>query len=305
MDVRVVLRFDRFDAEPNIDVEARTDWGDGVKVLQASKYMVALEGPAEAIESIHAQLGSHWSATPWSDARFELAGNPYANVDFHAEASPQTRAHVAAARAYWPSAPPPDGPASYTFLFQPRRPIQAKDIWPMVLGDGRIVSLDRRMAVMTGMRYTLLAIAYELGGDWVWYETPTQPISGPELGHPVPFPEELVAVTLPPSPDGSPSSLPDVAAQEPGDVTVALRYRPSGPVPDGVWGVIEAFAKVKVMERSIRMAVIQTQQVQVDAILRTLGEDWSAIPVDPASVCSTPTPPGLHRVVGTGDATQD
>lgn len=306
MTVRRVLRFDDFDAEPDVDILARTGWGDGVRVVEISKYMVALEGPQEAIDAVQAQLGSKWGSNAWSNARFELSGNPYTRVDFHPEASDQTRDRVAAARAYWPAPPPPDGPASYTFLFQPKRYIQARDIFGIIVAGGRIERLERRMVVVTGMRYRLLRMAYELGKDWVWHETGASPFPGPALGHPVPFPAEMVAVTLPPALDGSPAALPSVVdVQGPATVTTALRYRPHGSVPDEVWGIIESVAGVTVIERSVRMAVIKSQQVQVDALLGLLGDGWIALPVDTSIVYSTPAPPQCPSPASFGEPQED
>jgi hypothetical protein len=88
--------------------------------------------------------------------------------------------------------------ASFTFLYQPYRPLDEADLQPFRQQPAlHIARQGRRLLVLEGERQDLQTLAASLGPDWVAHETSTTPFPGPEVHHPVPFPEHLIQATLP------------------------------------------------------------------------------------------------------------
>jgi hypothetical protein len=87
---------------------------------------------------------------------------------------------------------------SYTFLFQPPRAIMESDLRLFRANCAlTLVRISRHLLEVEGPEEDLKALASALGPDWVSHPTSTTPFPGPEVGHPIPFPASLVAVTHP------------------------------------------------------------------------------------------------------------
>ena len=87
---------------------------------------------------------------------------------------------------------------SYTFLFQPFRAIEEADLGLFRANRAlALVRVARHLIEVEGPEEDLKAVASALGEDWVSHPTSTTPFPGPEVGHPVPFPPHLIALTHP------------------------------------------------------------------------------------------------------------
>ena len=83
---------------------------------------------------------------------------------------------------------------SYTFLFQPPRAIVESDLRLFRANRAlTLVRISRCLLEVEGPEEDLKALASALGPDWVSHPTSTTPFPGPEVGHPVPMPDGVMA----------------------------------------------------------------------------------------------------------------
>jgi hypothetical protein len=115
MPTKLVFRFDPIDKSPDqgqLDLVAAVP---GVRVIDRSTYMIALEGEPEVLMACAKLLGDDWDSHELSDATFSLPAPPFAHVVYHPDATPETIAHHKLTIEHWPAPPPiPDGAVPVT-----------------------------------------------------------------------------------------------------------------------------------------------------------------------------------------------